>query len=383
MNDGVAGPDVDGFGPEPTDFDAPAGALDTSGRRLLAELVSIPSPSGEEAEAAVHLRSFFERNGREAFLDAAGNVRAPGDDSVLLTSHIDTVPGDLPVEVVEGDSELGVDRPVLHGRGSVDATGPLAAMAVAAVETGVSFAGVVAEETDSAGARYLLEDCSPPETVINGEPSGWDALTLGYRGLVSGTYAVETPTVHSSRPEPNAIDHATAWWERVREVVDAGSVTDTDASPDEPSVFSTVTATATDIAGRVAADGETVEATVDAQFRVPPDESPDSVQDIVDACLTHGSLTWTDAIPPHVASARSSPAAALRYGIREAGGEPAHLHKTGTADANCYAEGWGVPVVTYGPGDASLDHAPDERLPLAAFDRAVTVLSTACEQLTD
>jgi LysW-gamma-L-lysine carboxypeptidase len=387
MTDAIGGvDDRPGSAPE---FDAPSGALETAARRLLAELVAIPSPSGEEAEAVAHLREFFERNGREAFVDDAGNVRAPADDSVLLTSHVDTVPGDLPVAVVEGDDELSVDSPVLHGRGSVDATGALAAMAVAAVETGVSFAGVVAEETDSAGARHLLSERPAPQAVINGEPSGWDALALGYRGLLTGTYHVESPAAHGSRPEPNAIDHATAWWERVREAVDnSGSDSEADESDGDgdgtdSSVFASVTATATGFAGGLADDGESVEATLEAQFRMPPDESPESVRAAVEACLRHGSLDWTDAIPAHIADPRSPPAAALRRGVREAGGEPTHLHKTGTADANLFGDGWDVPVVTYGPGDSALDHAPDERLPLGEFDYAVAVLRTACAQLAD
>jgi len=355
------------------DIDVPVGALDTPGRRLLAELVATPSPSGAEAAVGEHLCAFFEAHDREATIDAAGNVRAPADDAVLLTSHLDTVPGGPEIRIVEGDDELGVDGPVLHGRGSVDATGPLAAMAVAAVETGVSFAGVVQEETDSAGARFLLEDRSAPETVINGEPSGWDALTLGYRGIVAGGYTVETPSSHGSRPEPNAIDHATAWWETVRETFDSES----------ESVFETVTPTATTFSGGLADDGDSVEASVEAQFRVPPGETPQTVREAVEGATDQGSLTWTQEIPAHVGDPRSSVAGALRAGIRDAGGEPTHLRKTGTADSNLYASGWDVPVATYGPGDSTLDHAPDERLPLAEFDRAVDVLTTACEQLAN
>ena len=78
-------------------------AIDTEGRRLLTELVSIPSVSGEETEAAERLAAFFERHDREVWIDDIGNVRAPADDTVLLTSHIDTVPGDIPVEIVDGD----------------------------------------------------------------------------------------------------------------------------------------------------------------------------------------------------------------------------------------------------------------------------------------
>ncbi|QKY19133.1 [LysW]-lysine hydrolase [Halolamina sp. CBA1230] len=355
----------------------PTGALDTLGRELLAELVAIPSQSGEEADAAAHLAGFFAEHGREASIDDAGNVRAPGDESVLLTSHVDTVPGQIPVRVEDGDEELGVDGPVLWGRGSVDATGPLVAMAVAAVETGVSFVGVVGEETDSRGARHLIEARDAPEAVINGEPSGWDAITLGYRGIVGGEYAVSTAASHGARPDANAIDHATAWWERVRDAVDA-------ANEDvEPGGFDTITATATSIDGGLSDDGSTVAASMATRFRVPPSETPESVRELVDDCRREGGVSWGQSIPPLVASPRSTPAAALRKGIRDAGGEPTHLHKTGTADANLYADAWDVPVVTYGPGDAALDHAPDERLPLSEFDRAVTVLTTACEGLTD
>lgn len=346
----------------------------TPGRDLLVDLVSTPAVSGDESAAAGILVDFFEAHSREAFVDEVGNVHAPGDDALLLTSHIDTVPGEIPVTVTDGDTDLDAEGPVLWGRGSVDATGSLAAMAAAAVDSGVSFVGVVGEETDSRGARHLVESRDPPAAVVNGEPSGWDALTLGYRGLVSGEYRVETAAGHSSRPEANAIDHATEWWAGVREAV-AGDVGD-------ESVFGTVTPRATSIAGGLAADGESVEATVSVQFRVPPTESCASVRTLVESVTTAGDLTWHDAIPPHVGSARSAVATAFRGAIRRAGGSPTHLHKTGTADTNLYGAAWDVPVVTYGPGDAALDHTPTERLPLAAFDRATDVLCAVCEHQT-
>lgn len=362
----------------PQDGDAPtATTLDavrtTPGRDLLVDLVSTPSPSGEETAAAERLCAFFIAHDREAFLDDAGNVRAPGDDAVLLTSHVDTVPGEIPVRVADGDDDLGADGPVLWGRGSVDATGSLAAMAHAAVETGVSFVGVVREETDSAGARHLVTDRDAPVAVVNGEPSGWDALTLGYRGIVAGTYRVETPAVHGARPEPNALDHATEWWSGVREAV----------AVESESGFGAVTPRATSMEGGLADDGETVAVSVQVRFRVPPSETVESVRETVESATDEGELEWHDAVPPHVGSARSEVATAFRGAIRRAGGTPTHLHKTGTADANLYADAWDVPVVTYGPGDASLDHTPNERLPLAAFDRATDVLCAVCERLTE
>jgi len=171
-------------------------AADTEARDLLERLVSIPSPTPEEDDCADALASFFEAHDRDVFRDEVGNVRAPADDSVLYTSHVDTVPGDIPVRIEDGEN-----GPELWGRGSVDAKGPLAALAVAAVRTGVSFVGVVGEEVDSRGARHLVADRAAPDAVVNGEPSGGDGITLGYRGILSGTYRCTSESGHTSRPE--------------------------------------------------------------------------------------------------------------------------------------------------------------------------------------
>ncbi len=45
-------------------------------RDLLIDLVATPSPSGEEEAAAERLVEFFDAYGREAWIDAVGNVRA-------------------------------------------------------------------------------------------------------------------------------------------------------------------------------------------------------------------------------------------------------------------------------------------------------------------
>ncbi|RAW46023.1 [LysW]-lysine hydrolase [Halorubrum sp. 48-1-W] len=356
-------------------------ACDTPGRKLLFDLVSIPSPSGEEASAAERLVDFFEANGREAWIDEVGNVRAPANDAVLLTSHVDTVPGDIPVEVRPAPAEaddLGASdvrigepgEPVLWGRGSVDATGPLVAMAVAAVETGVSFAGVVGEETGSRGARHLVADRDAPDAVVNGEPSGWDGVTLGYRGFLAGTYVNTSESGHSSRPEPNAIQHAIDWWHGVEEAFSP-------ADPGTP-VFEQVTTKPVSMDGGLTDDGLAVEAAMDVQLRVPPSRTVDEVHELAEAELSTGSVHWKEPIPPVMESPRTDLARAFRVAIRSAGGDVRLLRKTGTSDMNLFAAEWDCPMVTYGPGNSELDHAPDERLPLSELDRATTVLADVC-----
>jgi LysW-gamma-L-lysine carboxypeptidase len=39
-------------------------------------------------------------------------------------------------------------------------------------------------------------------------------------------------------------------------------------------------------------------------------------------------------------------------------------------------------MVSYGPGDSGLDHAPDEHLPLAAYADAIDVLTAVARRLT-
>ena len=336
---------------------------ESDARQLLIDLVSIPSLSGDEAEAAERLASFFEAHDREVWIDAVGNVRAPADDSVLLTSHIDTVPGDVPVRVEDG---------TLWGRGSVDAKGPLAAMAVAAVRTGVSFVGVVGEETDSRGARHLVTDRDEPDVVVNGEPSGWDALTLGYRGFLAGTYVATSESGHSSRPEPNAIQDAIAWWSKVEDAFETDEWTN---------VFEQVTTKPVGFDGGISDDGLSVEATMDVQLRIPPDRTIDEVREIADGLLESGTVHWKEPIPPVMESPRTAVARAFRAAIRRAGGDPRLLRKTGTSDMNLYAAAWECPMATYGPGDSSLDHTPEEHLELDEFDKSAAVLSDVAASL--
>ena len=388
----MTGGDADGDGSTPSSARVPdevvADISPEAARSLLVDLVSTPSHSGDEREAAERLAAFFDDHDREVWLDDVGNVRAPADDGVLFTSHVDTVPGEIPVRVESASDDDAPDdeapddedpetadsgEEVLWGRGSVDATGPLAAMAVGAVRTGVSFVGVVGEETDSRGARHLVTDRDPPDALVNGEPSGTDGITLGYRGFVSGTYRSETESSHTSRPDPNAIQHAIGWWSRVEEAFD---------DPDSRSVFEAVTAKPTAVSGGSTADGLGVESVLEFSLRVPPSLTPEAVRERTESIVDSGSIEWSDAIPPVMETPRSDLARAFRVAIRGEGLEPRLLRKTGTSDMNVYASHWDCPMVTYGPGNSALDHAPDERLSLTEFARSISILERVGERLS-
>ncbi|HKR00368.1 MAG TPA: M20/M25/M40 family metallo-hydrolase, partial [Pyrinomonadaceae bacterium] len=152
---------------------------------LLESMVRIPSLSGEENCLASFLAERMRALGFDAFVDEAGNaVGIAGDDSptVALVGHMDTVPGEIPVRIEGGR---------LYGRGTVDAKGPLAAFIAAAArvrqthqrQLRLVVIGCVEEEAPSSrGARHVVPLYRPDLCVV-GEPSGWESMTLGYKGF--------------------------------------------------------------------------------------------------------------------------------------------------------------------------------------------------------
>src|SRR5438477_11014993 len=166
---------------------------------LCEEMLSIPSPSTQERQLGQWLVSRLRSMGFAARRDEAGNVIAfwgRGPREVLLLGHMDTVPGFIPVRR-EGDR--------LFGRGAVDAKGPLAAAitAVARQPAGAAYRftviGAVEEEGSSRGARHLTSR-RPPDQLIGLEPSGWDAVTLGYKGSLKLRYRLSQPMGHGAGP---------------------------------------------------------------------------------------------------------------------------------------------------------------------------------------
>ncbi len=319
------------------------------------EIVDTPSVSGNEEACAEKLKSFFKEYDREAWIDQAGNIRAPGN-SILLTSHIDTVPGDLRVERRDGH---------LHGRGSVDAKGPSVAMAVAAVETGASFAGVVQEETDSSGAKFLIDDRNSPEFLVNGEPTGADSVALGYRGSILGEYKTEEKLFHSSRPENNAIQNAIKEWHGL------------EASLPDGSGFESIDVKPLEIKGGEE-EGLITTTSIHFQARVPPEEKVKNVKSMIEDELD-GEINFSRSVPGVMISPRTELARSFRSAAREVTGRARMVRKTGTCDMNRYSEAWDAQMVTYGPGNSEFDHTPEEKIDLEDFNSSIKVLNRVIE----
>jgi LysW-gamma-L-lysine carboxypeptidase len=345
-------------------------------------LVSRYGPSGEEGPAVVWLVERLHALGfGQAFIDPAGNavgVMGAGPRQVLLLGHIDTVPGHIPVRIDAGR---------LYGRGSVDAKGPLAAFVDAAARLGpvegwqFVVIGAVEEERDSDGARYVVEHYRP-ELVIIGEPSGWERITLGYKGTAWAEISIEQPITHTASQNRSACQAAVEFWQAVQEWARNYNL-------GQDRVFDQVLATLRGLSS--GDDGFREWARLQVNARLPLRLTPADWYAELEKLAQQVSFAAPDglaavkpvgfAIPAYRSEKNNQLVRALLSGIRLAGGQPGFVLKTGTADMNIVGPAWGCPVVAYGPGDSALDHTPDEHITLDEYDRAVQALQGTLAEL--
>jgi LysW-gamma-L-lysine carboxypeptidase len=349
-------------------------------RALLEAVVRTPSVSGDEGAVARLLVAAVAPYVDRAWVDEAGNARAEagtGPRALLFLGHLDTVPGAVPVRVEDG---------VLYGRGSVDAKGSAVAAAVALARAPapvrsawtLRWAGAVEEEVASSrGARHLLATAPPPDLLVVGEPSGSDAITLGYKGRLRVRLEARRALAHTARDEATAAEALVAAWSSVRAWTD-----DVNAAAPAAGPFDRLQVALLGLASD--GDGLVERATAEVGFRLPLAWPPDRVRSAL-AGLDLGdgvSLRADEGEVPVRGDRDGTLARAFRVAIRGAGLRPTTKVKTGTSDWNVVAPVWSVDALAYGPGDAALDHTPNEHLPLIEFDRAVEVLEAVVVHLS-
>jgi acetylornithine deacetylase len=120
-----------------------------------------------------------------------------GNPLVVMSTHMDTVPPFFP---------SNEDDQYIHGRGSCDAKGIIAAMVAAAeklLESGTRNFGllfVVGEERNSAGAEVAARSPRGARYLINGEPTE-SKVVLGSKGILRYEIVATGKMAHSAYPE--------------------------------------------------------------------------------------------------------------------------------------------------------------------------------------
>ncbi len=343
---------------------------------LIQELVSIYSPSYQEAEAVSHLVEWMKKHDyTEAAIDAVGNARGlRGDPNapklLMMLGHIDTVQGEIPVRIEKGR---------LYGRGSVDAKGSLCAFADATAQAKipngwrVMVVGAVEEEvTSSKGARHIMKRFTPDMCLI-GEPSGSDRITLGYKGRLLVDYTYERTVAHTARPEPSAGAIGVMFWQGILAWVDQQNA-GIEAYFDQvmPNLRSINTES----------DGFMEKVTMTIGFRLPPQVPPAKVIAAVSSLAAPNSeLRSYGAEIAYQSDKKNAAVRGMLAAIRAGGKRPGFVLKTGTSDMNIVGADWTCPMIAYGPGDSRLDHTPHEHLPLSEYETAVKTLVHFIENL--
>jgi len=254
----------------------------------------------------------------------------------------------------------------------VDAKGPLATFVAAAtaaaprLQATVTVVGAVGEESLGSPGATQVATWPAPHACIIGEPSGWDAICLGYRGTLSLTYRLRQESRHTAGPGESVGERAIAFWSALTAELARWN-------DGQPSSFETIGHSLR--AMRTSGDGLADEATFSIGLRLPPGVDVAALLARLRELAGAGELQVEGVQEGYRSDKRSPLVPPFLRAIRAAGGTPRFTRKLGTSDMTVVGPVWRCPIVAYGPGDASLDHTPEERIVLADYARAIRVLS--------
>jgi LysW-gamma-L-lysine carboxypeptidase len=353
--------------------------------QLLKKLLEIYSPSGKEAEVGAFLADEMGKLGFKVRKDEVGNVLGEvgnGKTKILLCSHMDTVPGYIPVRMVDNK---------LYGRGAVDAKSPLAAMILAAhsvtekVSGKILVACAVDEERKSKGVKHLIKKGLSADYAIFGEPSGTENIVIGYKGRLLLKITCKTENGHSANPWlfENSIEKAFEIWKIVREVHFSNEKME--------SPFHSITSCLIQLRGGEKSSKVPSKCTALIDVRIPPQLTCSQVHEEINKKLSQYqtsnpkvsvNMKIEDLIEPFETNKDSLLVQVLSSTIRKLKGkQPMLLRKTGSGDMNFLGRALNVPIVTYGPGNSKLDHTSNEHIEIEEYLSSIQILSEALMKL--
>lgn len=317
-------------------------------------------------------------------IDGVGNViakKGSGTPVTMLCGHMDTVPGKIRVRK-DGDT--------LYGRGASDAKAPLMAMLLAGASAApgngtIIFVGAVDEEGNATGIKNLVKKRMDVDYAVFGEPSRLDQITVSYKGRLAISLRVDVKdSSHASAPwlAKNAIEEATVFTSMLKESLE-------ERQRDQRRSLQ-MTAAITEIRGGSSHNVTPRECTATMDIRIPVTTSckmieekiSDLVREIGEKRGVEVFYSILDETEPFEAPTDSPLVRAFKLGILESEGRnPVLIRKTGTGDMNVMGSRWGIPVITYGPGDPHASHTTNESVSVSEYLRGIEVIRKALTHL--
>lgn len=344
--------------------------------RETADLVAIPSVTGEEAALADHLRERLARTGRPVRLDGRSLLVSPPDDSrplVVLAGHLDTVPP-------RGNAQPRIEGGTLWGRGSADMKGGLAVILslLDRTEIGSGWARV--------GAILYAGEEGPIEqndlTRLLDGPAAWasradlgilceptDAeIEVGCVGTVNLEVVFRGEACHSARPwlGRNAVGAALPWLTQI-----------TRFEPREHQVAGFTfreTATVTTIRAGTARNMVPGELVANLNYRYPPGWDCERGRSSALALAAEATEVRVLDVAPAGDVPLDNP---LFSAFLRGSGAKTRAKQAWTDVAQLSARG--VAALNFGPGDPHLAHRDDERTTQDSLERCHANLAAFLE----
>lgn len=367
--------------------------LDTALQLLLEMLrVDTSNPPGNEMPLARLIAEAMTSRGLEAEVrpladnraNVVGRLKGRGNKpALLLNGHLDVVPpGSAPWKrppfdpIVEGGK--------VWGRGAADMKGGLAAMLAAmfalqetCVELGgdVIFAGTAGEESDSLGAVHFVREGGLQGVggIIVGEASSC-RVNIAEKGALWLELQAHGKTAHSAFPEQG--HNAVAFMNGLLADILSWKL------PDSPHpLLGRSTLSLSSVHGGVKTNVVPDHCTACLDIRCVPGlshaEVMKGIQALCDAHLqAHPGISFSLAIHNDRAPVETDPThpfveQALTT-ARKASGKEQHVGGVSFySDASVFAPAANIPIILYGPGDASMAHQPNEYIHVDSLKESI------------
>ncbi len=351
---------------------------------LLINMLKIYSPSNQEHQIRTYifqlLREEFKAD--KIYIDDAGNVLGiyeGTEPTILLSGHMDTVPGMLPVRI---------ENEKIYGRGASDAKGPLAAFLYSSyllkrtenLPSRIVNIATVDEEGDGKGIKELLNTLEKlqiiPAYAIFGEPGGYNVITIGYKGRIQLRVKLLAESHHASSPDtPNAIENMARLLIMLKEY---------ESRMKTSNPFTSLTITPTIITGGHAINVTPKDCEVVLDIRVPPTRPINQfLIDVINIIESFNNLVKSeykveDLTEPYQSNITTTLVKAFHKAIfQETKTEPKLIRKTGTGEMNIFAQKYKIPIITYGPGDPKTSHSDNEYISVEDYHKSINVLKRA------
>jgi acetylornithine deacetylase len=404
---------------------AAAAAVDPAALRDdLVALVRTPSVTGDEATIQAGLADRLEALGmavevfhpdpaairddpawpgeevpRTTLPVVLGRAGRPGGARLVLSGHVDVVPpGDRATWT--GDPWSGdVRGGFLHGRGTCDMKGGVAAIlgavralaasgALAALHGELIVALVPSEEDGGQGTLAAIRAGATGDMAIIPEPSSLDVV-VAHAGAITFRLTVPGRAAHASRRTEGV--SALANLQTLVRALEADEARRNDAETDPlmtalglpyPTIVGTVAGGewASTVMDRVVADG---------RYGVRLDQTPQGAEAELRACIYAANaadpflrdhpaiveIVGARFAPARVAADHALPAGLAAVAEAVTGHRPQTLGVPYGADMRLFIEVGETPCVIFGPGDVRLAHGADERVPFAEVEACARVLA--------